>query len=113
MGFLYRGVHSAHPALEDARRGIVRPAHESGEIDAAAHNRGNSSGRSPFTSWTANRDWALWFARRSGPGGILLRVPQTAPRQGDNWSWEWSPDQWLEGEMLMRGVRLGVEVLEV
>lgn len=52
------------------------------------------------------------ISAKHGDGGVVLRVPQGAPPKGFQWSWEWSPDIFGEQEMLMRGVRSGVEVLK-
>ena len=38
---------------------------------------------------------ARFHANKDGPGGVILRVPVGAPKEGDTWSWEWSPDEYL------------------
>jgi hypothetical protein len=63
-----------------------------------------------MTSWTRDPDIAHYHATKNGPGGVVLRVPQGKPRKGATWSWEWSPDEYNEEEVLMRGFRNGVEV---
>lgn len=113
MNYLYRGVHAKHPALHDAQKGVVRPAVPDSEISADEHNRGFVSGISPFTSWTPDIERAVWHSNKSGPGGVLLRVSAGAPAPDDTWSWEYSRDQYFESEVLMRGVRLNVEVIEI
>ena len=113
MSFLYRGVHALHPALADARRGIVRPADVDSTLSAAEHNLGGYSDRSPYTSWTSDEAIALEHAQWNGSGGILLRVPSGSPEKGDDWSWEFSPDIYFEDEMLLRGIRLNVEAIQV
>ena len=113
MSFLYRGVHALHPALADARRGIVRPADVESTLSAEEHNRDGFSDRSPYTSWTSDKAVALRYARRNGPGGILLTVPIGSAENGEDWRWEYSPDIWLEDEILLHGVRLNVEATEV
>jgi hypothetical protein len=113
MNFLYRGVHALHPALADARRGIVRPADVDSTLSAADHNAGGYSDRSSYTSWTSDEATALKYAQSNGSGGILLRVPRGSPEKGDDWSWEFSPDTYFEDEMLLRGVRLNVEAIQV
>lgn len=79
MKYLYRGVHAGHPALEEARAGIVRPAKLDSNVSAEEHNFGWVSAASPFTSWTHDRQRAIWFRDRHGPGGVLLRVPVERP----------------------------------
>jgi hypothetical protein len=113
MRFLYRGVHAFHPALADARKGIVRPADVESTLSAEEHNRDGFSDRSPYTSWSSDKAVALKHAQRKGPGGILLTVPVGSAESGEGWKWEYSPDRWLEDEILLRGVRLNVEATEV
>jgi hypothetical protein len=113
MNYLYRGVHAKHPALQDAQNGVVRAADPSSDISATRHNRGSVSDVSPFTSWTLDMELAIWHSRRNGPGGVLLRVPAGAPTDDDTWNWEYSEDRYFESEVLMRGVRLDVEVIEI
>lgn len=113
MGYLYRGVHAGHPALYLAKRGIVRPGKQGSTMTPEEHNDLGLSELSPFTSWTRSRRVATWFARSRGPGGVLLRVPEGSPSEEDEWHWEYSPDEYGEEELLLYGVRLGVEVLEV
>lgn len=113
MKYIYRGVHAQHPALKDARHGIVRPALPEGEVSAEEHNLGFVSGLSPFTSWTYDRQLALWHANRYGAGGVLLKVPVGAPVAPESWTWVRSEDLWYEDEVLMRGDRLNVEVVEL
>jgi hypothetical protein len=111
MGYLYRGVHANHPQIAAARLGIVIPGRIDGLISPKDHNRGGLEAQSPFTSWTDNRKFAESFRDLYGPGGVLLRVLEGAPSTGDTWSWEWSPDRYFERERLLRGVRIGVEVV--
>ncbi|WP_086932709.1 polymorphic toxin-type HINT domain-containing protein [Agarilytica rhodophyticola] len=110
--FLYRGVHSKHPALGSAKKGDVVPGNINGNATADMHNAGGHAANSPFTSWTRDPDIAVRHANKHGSGGVVLRVPQGAPPSGAKWNWEWSPDIWGEQEVLMRGVRSGVEVLK-
>jgi len=110
--YLYRGVSAGHPAIDAARQGRVIPGNVNGTVSAEAHNLGGQAANSPFTSWTRDPAIAATHAGKSGPGGVVLRVPQGAPSTGAKWSWEWSPDVWGESEVLMRGVRSGVEVLK-
>lgn len=105
-GYLYRGVHAAHPALEDARRGEVRPANPESTMSPQEHNVGGVFARSPFTSWTHNIDLALWHANQNGVGGVMLRVPIGPPAASETWTWVRSEDGWYEDEVLLRGVRL-------
>ena len=111
MAYIYRGVHAAHPALADAKNGIVRPADSNGKVTPAQHNEGGFSGISPFTSWTHDLNRATWYANRSGPGGVLLRVSPGKASKGEDWSWVLSEDRWIEDEVLLRSVRLNIEVI--
>jgi len=113
MSYIYRGVHAKHPALHEARRGVVRPANPESFISADQHNFGFVSVISPYTSWTHDLQRALWHCNKSGPGGVLLRVPSGAPARDETWSWVYSRDRWFEAEVLMQGVRLNVEVVKV
>ena len=108
--YLYRGVHVGHPALPDALAGRVVPGNPAGTITPELHNDGNWAGQSPFTSWTRSVEVAKFHAGKAGAGGVILRVPQGAPPPGASWSWEWSPDEYGEQEVLMRGIREGVQV---
>ena len=109
--YLYRGVAAGHPALDAAKQGRVVPGNVGGAVSAEAHNLGGQAANSPFTSWTRDPGIAATHAAKNGPGGVTLRVPEGTPPSGASWSWEWSPDVWRESEVLMRGVRNGVEVL--
>jgi hypothetical protein len=48
---------------------------------------------------------------KTSPGGVLLRVPQSPPSQGDSWHWEYSPDDYFEEEILLHGIRMDAEVI--
>jgi RHS repeat-associated protein len=109
--YIYRGVHAGHPQLEAARRGAAVPGNVGGVVSAEAHNLGGVSASSPFTSWTHELSVAQQHATKYGPGGVVLRTPAGAPSPGASWAWEWSPDVYMESEVLMRGVREGLEVL--
>ncbi len=110
--YLYRGVHAGHPALSAAKRGEVIPGNVKGKVTPEMHNAGGYSGDSPFTSWSHSPKVAAQHAASRGPGGVVLRAPAGAPPKGAQWSWEWSPDIYGEQEVLMRGIRTGVEVLK-
>ncbi len=107
---LYRGVSANHPALPDAKLGTAMPAVPSGGASAAAHNAGNHSGNSQYTSWTRDKNIAIWHANKEGPGGIVLSAPHGAPKEGDCWSWEMSDDIYHEQEVLLKGRRNGLGV---
>ena len=108
---MYRGVKAGHPALEAAKEGTVIPGDADGLVTAAEHNAGGYSAESPYTSWSTNESTARWFANSNGPGGVVLRAPYEPPPPGATWSWEASPDLFNEGEILLRGVRTGLEVI--
>ncbi len=106
--YLYRGVHAGHPAIEAARAGRVVPGNIRGVVTAAEHNLGAVSAHSPFTSWTTDLSVARLYA---GENGVILRVPTGAPPPGATWSWQWSPDIFHEGEVLLRGIREGCTIM--
>jgi len=112
MGFLYRGVHAKHPMKPAALLGIVAPGDPEGQMTPEQHTVEDISEFSPYTSWTRNKDVALSFARSRGAGGVLLRVAEGAPELGEGWHWEYSDDPWGEDEVLLYGIRMGLEVLE-
>jgi hypothetical protein len=74
------------------------------------HNLGGQEADSPYTSWTHNLAIALRYAMRSGLGGVILHIPAEAPETSDQWSWVYSPDEYGEDEVLLRGVRSGATV---
>jgi hypothetical protein len=49
-------------------------------------------------------------AEKNGPGFVILRVDMDKEPADASWSWEKSPDKFDELEVLLRGVRIGVEV---
>ena len=110
QGYLYRGVSASHPELAAAKKGSVIPGNVNGTVTPEAHNLGGVADKSPFTSWTREVDVAIEHASKGGPGGVVLRVPTGAPPPGASWSWELSPDVYSESELLLRGIREGVEV---
>ncbi|WP_236474946.1 RHS repeat domain-containing protein, partial [Pseudomonas syringae] len=107
---LFRGVSANHPAIDDARKGIAKPAKADSTITPSEHNYGAVSDVSPYTSWTRDLEIAKWWANKDGPGGVILGTPTGAPKPGDNWHWELSPDDWGESELLLKGVRSKLEV---
>jgi RHS repeat-associated protein len=107
--YLYRGVSAKHPTLKDAKEGRVIPGDVNGKVSANAHNLGGQADKSPFTSWTRDPKVAEFHAGKDGPGGVVLRVPTGAPPSSASWSWQWSPDIYGEQEVLLRGIRIGVE----
>lgn len=40
-----------------------------------------------------------------------MRVERRAPTPDEQWNWEWSPDEFFEPGVLMRGIRKNVEVV--
>ena len=109
-GHLYRGVHAKHPALPDAKKGIARPARESGGASATEHNAGGISSNSSFTSWTDDINIARTHANKEGPGGVILSAPLGAPKAGEKWNFEFSEDVFRERERLINGTREGLGV---
>jgi hypothetical protein len=111
MSFLYRGVHANHPQIAAARMGVVIPGKLDGSVTPEDHNRGGLQHQNPYTSWTDDRKLAERLRNIHGQGGVLLRVRDGAPSAQDTWSWEGSPDEYIEGERLLRGIRIGIEVI--
>ena len=109
--WLYRGVSARHPAWFAAWMGMAVPGNIHGTVSAIAHNLGNFAADSPFTSWTDLRSVAEFHRDKDGAGGLLLRVPLGGPAAGESWRWEYSPDVYGERERLLRGVRMGIEVV--
>ncbi len=112
--YVYRGVHSGHPAYADAAAGRAVPGNLNGSVTPLEHNIGGPgvSASSPYTSWTTNMDKALQHANKTGPGGLMLRVPAGAPPPGASWQWVPSPNRIPgESEVLMKGVRDGCTVI--
>ena len=107
---IYRGVHAKHPVLAGALNGQVIPGNPTGKVTPEEHNEGGRQADSPYTSWTRNRQIAMNYARRQGPGGIILSFPTGAPRAGDKWAFAWAPDECGEDEILLRGERAGATV---
>ncbi len=67
-----------------------------GTVTPEEHNAGGMADKSPYTSWShEDIETARFHANKDGPGGVILRVPVGAPKEGDTWSWEWSPDEYL------------------
>lgn len=106
--FLYRGVDAKRPGIREARKGIVIPASLYSTMTATAHN-GRRSYRTPFTSWTRDLGLAKQYAKREG--AVVLALPADEPGPEDDWSWEWSPDEYGEEEVLLRGERSGARVI--
>jgi hypothetical protein len=94
--------------VDAAQAGNAVPRNLKGVLTAEDHNAGSGLGSSQFTSWTHDIDMARSFA---GAGGVILQVPVGPPPSGASWSWEWSPDIYNEGEVLLQGVRTGCTVL--
>lgn len=112
MAFLFRGVHAHHPMIRFAREGTVRPANPEGLATPEEHNHDDAATESPYTSWTHARVVAEYHRDKTGPGGVLLRIPEGTPEPEERWHWEWSPDDYFEEEVLMHGIRMGVEVIQ-
>ena len=108
---LYRGVSAKHPEIENAKKGIVKPAKPDADITPEQHAEGGLTGESQYVSWTPNKDMALDHANKDGPGGVLLSVPVGKAPEGASWSWGWTHvNDWGEVEMLQQGLRTGAFV---
>ena len=108
---LYRGISAKHPALEEAKLGIVRPANPNANISREQHAEGGVTGQSQYASWTPDKEIALQHANKDGAGGVLLSVPVGPPGANDTWTWGWTHiNEWGECEMLQEGSRTGVSV---
>jgi hypothetical protein len=113
LGYLYRGVHGRHPQIATARLGGVIPGDPHGSITPEQHNVGNFSELSPYTSWTSRLDVAREHAfPKDGSHGVVLRTTDAGPDRGDAWRWEHSRDIYGEGEVLLLGIRMDMEVIE-
>jgi len=111
---LYRGVSAKHPDLENAKKGIVKPANPYADLTPEQHAEGGLTGESQYVSWTPDKEMALGHANKDGPGGGLLSVPVGAPPQGASWSWGWTHmNDWGEVEMLQLGTRTGISVTHI
>ncbi|WP_152601379.1 hypothetical protein [Erwinia oleae] len=83
---LYRGVSAKHPEIENAKKGIVKPAKPETDLTPEQHAEGGMTGESQYVSWTPNKDMALQHAIKEGSGGVLLKVPTGASPDGAGWS---------------------------
>ncbi|WP_115719842.1 RHS repeat-associated core domain-containing protein [Gallaecimonas mangrovi] len=116
--YLYRGIHSGHPAYQDALNGVVAPANQDADLTPEQHAEGGLTGGSQYVSWTRDRELALTHAKKNasndGNPGLLLSVPVGAPSEGDEWAWGWTHrNEWGEVEMLQIGTRKNVLVKKV
>lgn len=103
-----------HPARGDALLGTATPANPTGQVTPQMHNLGGFSHDSPFTSWTHDYGVAQTNARKQGPtGGVILVARVGQPPPGAQWNWEQSPDVWGEQEIFLRGVRTGLQVINL
>ena len=76
-----------------------------------AFGRRTLKGQGQYVSWTKNKDIALNYANKDGPGGVLLSVSVGPPGPTDTWRWGWTHiNQCEEPEMLQEGTRTGVAV---
>ncbi len=113
---LYRGIHAGHPAMAYALNGICHPGDPLGVISPQRHNDGGAQPFSPFTSWTTVRAIAVIFANRLGPGGVMLMAAAGASPDPAIWHWGAqfaADDDWWENEVLLWGVRDGLEVVRL
>jgi RHS repeat-associated protein len=100
-GSVFRGVARDHPGYEAATTGRAYPRSPEGATTPELHNAGEpeSLADSPFTSWTRDREIAEEFA---GPDGVVLAISTGQPPPGGG-QFVWSPDEYLEQEVLVRG----------
>ena len=110
QNLIYRGVHARHPALAAALQGKAIPGNPNGKVTPEEHNRGGEQANSAYTSWTPNYAIARNYAQRYGPGGVILGLRTGTPQREDKWSFTWSPDEYGEDEILLRGERSGATV---
>lgn len=105
---VFRGVHSQHPALAEARIGKAVPGNANGTVTTEQHNDGGYSDQSPYTSWTTRREAAEYYAcrRKGGQGVILTRTVKRAELIA-------SPDRMDEGEVFLKGEVVGAQVEEI
>ncbi|UXT50568.1 hypothetical protein FY136_14650 [Agrobacterium tumefaciens] len=108
----YRGYHVGHPEIENARRGVIKPGDELSNLSPEEHNAGGFSSVSPYTSWTDAISVARRFADTHGPGGVVVKVPRGAPPPGASWKWEFSFDEYMEREILLKGSRNDATIFE-
>ncbi|WP_188938385.1 RHS repeat-associated core domain-containing protein, partial [Puia dinghuensis] len=103
---LWRGVNENHPGYEDALQGKVSP--RGGSATPAEHNAGNT--RSPYTSWTTNRDVAENYALRPSGEGVVLQTTVSksstvASPSAKSVNLKQSPGTVVnEGEVLLQGL---------
>lgn len=103
---LYRGVGRDHPAYAAAVQRRAEPWDMTSDVTAEGHNLGNT--RSAYTSWTRDPAVARGFA---GPDGVILVWRTGPPPPGATWKFEWSPDNFGESEVLIRGPVDGTGVI--
>jgi len=101
MVTIYRGVHPDHPDYVNAVQGKSVPW--GGHSDPLNHNLGNN--KSEFTSWTTEIRTAETFATGK-PGAVILE--QSVKRK----ELVWSPDNFLEDEVLRYGLTEGAKIRE-
>ncbi len=69
---LIRGVDQAHPAYDDALKGLVQPrGGTAGHLNANAHSAGRTA-NSNLSSWTTNANVARDFATNDSGIGVIL-----------------------------------------
>ena len=110
MAFLYRGFHAGHPQQAAAKNGVIVPGNVSSTVSPEEHNRGGWSAGSPFTSWTPDEQLARSYACAEKGHGTLVCVDEADPGPDDTWEWVRSPNNFGEEEVLLKGIRIGVEV---
>lgn len=96
----YYGVRRDHPGYDDALKSRVNPRNPNGTATPEVHNSG-ATADSPYISWTRDPAIARIFA---GEDGVVVRVPRG---EGSPYKFEWSPDEFAEQEILIRGPGCG------
>ncbi|MEU7584400.1 DUF6531 domain-containing protein [Streptomyces sp. NPDC041068] len=107
-GFLYRGVPTGHPMYDDALQGRAVP--RGGHSDPGRHAGGNTD--SEYTSWTHDyEDVALDAAEELGPGGLVMRIPESeVPASRNIQIHDTDHEVYEESEHALEGIVDGAEI---
>jgi RHS repeat-associated protein len=100
---LWRGIDSSSRNYPNAKKGIARP--RGGHSNPEDHNLGDTD--SVFTSWSTKKSQAEYFATKYTEQGIVLEKEFELP---SNRLYK-SPNNYDEGEILVRGTVFGAKVI--